>query len=381
METTIIFSHTETGHILEYFHHIYGICVEKQEQRFVFVVPEGFKRIKNEQVWSNTPNVIFDYISYSKVHSYQGASIIRLSLILTGILKERIKLYNANKVFSLFWYPVVPFGVFRFPRGMKVSTILYDVYLRELDELSFRAKLRHKVNFWLLATSRTVTDAFVLNDENTAVVLNEKFHTNHFLPLPDPYNPIPDNNTLDLRKEYGIEKNKTVFVHFGGLTQRKGTLRILEAIDGLSEEERNKCCFIFAGKVYPDIKTALYKKIEELSVGAQIILKDVFCSFAYIASLCKCCNAILMPYDNANRSSGLLGYAAQFKKPVIAPNHGLIGSLVEKYRMGITGNIKDTKALCEMMRGIMNEGYDVESDDYCAANSIEQFCGIIRKVI
>lgn len=381
METTIIFSHTETGHVLEYFHHIYAVCVEKQERRFVFVVPEGFKRLKGEQEWLDSQNVNFDYISESEFQSYQGASILRLSSLLTGILKRRIKKYNANKVFSLFWFPIVPFGVFRFPHGVKISTILYDVYLRELGELSFQAKLRHRFNFWLLSRARKIEKAFVLNDEDTAAILNKKFHTNHFQTLPDPYNPIPEERMIDLRKEYGIGNSRTIFAHFGGLDRRKGTLRILEAIDYLSEEERKACCFIFAGRVYADIKDEFYKKTSVLSSKVQIIINDEFCSYSYLASLCKCCDAILMPYENANRSSGLLGYASQFRKPVVAPNFGLIGRLVEKYKIGITGDVRNANSLADLMRIIMNNKYEVPLKDYCVVNSVERFCGIFRKTI
>lgn len=45
-------------------------------------------------------------------------------------------------------------------------------------------------------------------------------------------------------------------------------------------------------------------------------------------------DAILIPYKNTAQSSGLLGYAAQFNKPLLAPSNGLIGKLVNEYKLG-----------------------------------------------
>lgn len=378
METTIIFSHTETGHILEYFHHIYSICEEMPEKRFVFVVPERFAELKDEVTWPNASNILFDYISSSENKTYQGKSVIKLSYNLSKILCDRIRKYQADKVVSLFWFPIVPIGVFIFPRGLKASAILYDVYLREYDEISIQARLRHFMNFRLLAKSRKVEKAFVLNDEHMTGVLNNKFNTKHFCALPDPFNPILEDYLINLRDEYRIGENMTVFAHFGGLDRRKGTLKILDAISHLSEEERNNSCFIFAGRIYSDIKDEFYKKENNLAGTARIIVKDEFCSYSYLASLCNCCDAIMMPYENANRSSGILGYASQFGKPVISPDSGLIGNLVARYRLGLYGNVKDPGSLAEMMRCVINREYDRPSQEYCSANSVDAFCRIIK---
>lgn len=378
METTIIFSHTETGHILEYFHHIYSICEEMPERQFVFVVPERFAELKKEATWSDASNVLFDYIYSTDYKSYQGKSVFKLSYSLSKILCDRIKKYKATKVLSLFWFPIVPFGLLLFPRGLKASAILYDVYLRERDELSLQSRLRHYLNFWLFAKSRKVVRAFVLNDEHMAGVLNEKFNTKHFYALPDPFNPITEAGLINLRDEYGIGKNVTVFAHFGGLDRRKGTLKILDAISHLTEGERKNSCFIFAGRVYSDIKDEFYRKENELAGKVKIIVKDEFCSYGYLASLCNCCDAILMPYENANRSSGILGYASQFGKPVVAPDNGLIGNLVEKYRLGVAGDLKDAIVLAETMKKIMNNEYVNPSQEYCTVNSVKAFCDVIR---
>ncbi len=381
MDTTIFFSHSETGHVLEYFHHIYGICLEIPEKRFIFVVPERFEELKRKVTWPDASNVFFDYISSTENKTYQGKSVFKLSYSLSKILCERIKKYQATKVLSLFWFPVVPFGVMMFPRGLKASAILYDVYLRERDELSVQARLRHYLNFWLFAKSRRVERAFVLNDDSMASILNNKYNTTHFCTLPDPFNPIPDDGLINLRDEYGIGEDVTLFAHFGGLAKRKGTLRILDAAELLSVQEKKNCCFVFAGRVDSEIKVDFYNKVKQFSKNSRVIVKDEFCSYSFLASLCKCCNCILIPYEFANRSSGLLGYASHYCKPVIAPNYGLIGHLVNEYKLGITGNVMDTKELADLMRCAINYELNYSSRNYCFINSVDNFCNVIRRTI
>ena len=43
-----------------------------------------------------------------------------------------------------------------------------------------------------------------------------------------------------------------------------------------------------------------------------------------------------MPYQFTNLSSGVLGYAAVFDKPVIGPDGGLIGNLIKENNLGVT---------------------------------------------
>ena len=42
-----------------------------------------------------------------------------------------------------------------------------------------------------------------------------------------------------------------------------------------------------------------------------------------------------MPYKITKLSSGVLGYAAVFKKPVIGPSDGLIGNLIKRNGLGM----------------------------------------------
>jgi len=380
MNTTIIFSHTATGHVVEYFHHIYEMCMSCTDRKFVFIVPEEFEKIKETKVWRDADNIIFDYLSSLEEGTYSGKPALKLSRELTRILNEKIHLYQADKVLSLFWFPLVPFGPFVFPKTVRVSAIFYDVYLRETEGLSWKAILRHFVNFWLLSLSKNIDSCYILNDSGGPGKLNDKFRTSKFRYLPDPFNTISDDGLFGFRKENEIGENQILFAHFGGLSERKGTLTIVESFLKLSDEEKRKYVFVFAGKIYDDIKKQFYKAVQEIT-DIRIIIKDKFCSDAYLASLCKACNAILIPYKYSNRSSGLLGYASKYHKPLIGPKNGLLADVIKEYKLGIGINVNDIDDLRKAYSRIENGEISFPTSEYCDCNSISKFCETIRNSI
>lgn len=103
----------------------------------------------------------------------------------------------------------------------------------------------------------------------------------------------------------------------------------------LSSEEKIRSHFYFAGKVADDIRKEFYTMVDVLkSRGVHIYVKDEFVSFKYLNSLCASCDCMLTPYRNTSQSSGAIGYAAQYGKPVVEPSKGLLGYLIKRYRLG-----------------------------------------------
>ncbi len=56
-----------------------------------------------------------------------------------------------------------------------------------------------------------------------------------------------------------------------------------------------------------------------------------------------------MPYSNTAQSSGIIGYCAQFKTPVVVPNHGLLGKLVRRYSLGYTVDLSSSKNVADFI--------------------------------
>ena len=120
----------------------------------------------------------------------------------------------------------------------------------------------------------------------------------------------------------------------GDMRERKGTLDILKAILELPQSELYRFHFIFAGKVSEEIKEIFYQLLGAMSQQTKISVFDEFCDYSFLGSLCSLSDYILIPYKQVGQSSGIIGYAVQFEKPVLAPSKGLIGKLVKRYNLG-----------------------------------------------
>lgn len=126
------------------------------------------------------------------------------------------------------------------------------------------------------------------------------------------------------------------------MAERKGTLDILSGILLLENEQLKDKTFVFAGKVQNSIREQFYSLMEPAKEKAHILVFDEFCSYRFLYDLCFTCDVIVIPYKDTNLSSGVIGYAALFEKPVIGPGSGLIGKIVKTNQMGITlENISD----------------------------------------
>ena len=157
------------------------------------------------------------------------------------------------------------------------------------------------------------------------------------------------------------------------MNTNKGSLEIMHSLTELAQEERTNYSFIFAGKVADDIRDSFYSLYSKIKDKVQIAVIDKYCSYNFFASLCISCDAIITPYKRTSQSSGLIGYASQFGKPVIAPNKGLLGSLVEEYNLGIL--IKDCSphSLISAYKSVADGIYPRPNKKYCDDNSTEAF--------
>ena len=59
---------------------------------------------------------------------------------------------------------------------------------------------------------------------------------------------IDISSVRSIREKLGIQDSGYVYLHFGGLTERKGTLEILKAIMITDEKTLSNKSFVFAGK-------------------------------------------------------------------------------------------------------------------------------------
>lgn len=331
MKTTLVFDTFISGHHLEYIHHLYENVSYKE--RYIFIVPASFKRVRNEMIWTKKTNVHFDYLSDSFSDFVNNVSHLKKSIELSFILKKYYQIYIPDKILLISLIDYYPFLPFFFRKSkVKISGIIYKIYLYEWKKYTLFQKFYEFLRQVSMVYSKCTHKIFILNDSSASCFLNKLWKTYKYCYLIDPYMPIDTNHMDGILKEYNIQDSDIVYLHWGAMDKRKGTLEILDAIKLLERDENR--VFIFAGKISINIVEEFYKKYEVLKAKHKILVIDMFCGYDLIKALNGRSNYVLLPYKKTSLSSGALYYAAQLKKTVIGPKDGLVGKLIRKNRLG-----------------------------------------------
>ena len=358
---TLIFDDSVEGHHLEYIHHLYVGASAIKDEEFIFVLDPAFKNVKKKLIWNSYPSIAIEYISKKDIEKLKKSKFVK-SYFLCKLLKKTANKYNTTNIFLISLMPFLPFMPFFFDKKTKISGIIYKIYLYEWYNSNLQSRIGNLIKYMILSKSKIFNNIFLLNDNIAPLYLNRKFKTSVFSYLPDPFMPIPKVELKNLRAELNISEKKKVCLHFGALTERKGTIEILKAIIDSKEFVMKNYCFIFAGKIFDDIKESFYTLVKDAELKTQIIIYDKFCDYNFIGSLCLSSDFLLIPYKVSAQSSGVLGYGNQFRIPIVGPSIGLIGKLIKRYKMGVLLDDASSDGLKIFFENIENTNLNIGTD-------------------
>lgn len=372
MKTTIIFETSLRGHRYEYLYNLYNAASQKTQESFVFILPHD-KRLDEWKSFDDGRIKIVK-IKAELLKKVNGGNLLVSAYRKSIFLRHYVKKYQATHVFLIFLMLYIPFVLWILPKRVKISGIVYRSFLWEDNKKKgILRRLFEWLRYWLMAKSLKIKKILLLNDNQSADFFNKCFATDKFIRLPDPYTPL-DGSIKNIKELLHIDAFDNLFIQIGLLSERKGTLEILDALLMLSTEEKLHNHFYFAGKVADDIKDSFYAKMNNLkSKGVQVYVKDEFISFEFLNSLCASCDCMLTPYKNTCQSSGAIGYAAQYGKPVIGPSKGLLGYLIKHYRLGFQ---IDEVCADDIYSAISNFKRIFVPNDYVKDNQLSDFLKI-----
>lgn len=374
MKTVLVFDTELTGHHLEYLHHLY-LKAGSSNDKYIFCVPSEFEQKKEKFEWNFKDNIIVDYLDTKDCLELAKCNkLYKRTIKKCQILRNVTKKHNPTHVFLIHLISFLPFIGLYLSNTVKVSGIIYQIYLYRWKCSSIVGKFLDVIKFIIMTNTNCIDRIYLLNDFAAPRIINRLYKTSKFYFLPDPFVPIENLDSELDRDVLNIPDRNVVFLHFGSLSYRKGSLEILKALNYI--DDKNNVTFIFAGKVNSEIKDEFYQLYNNVKNNIHTILIDEFCRYESLASLCVLSDYLLMPYKHIGQSSGVIGYAAQFKTPVIGPNKGLIGKLIRRYKLGIT--LDDTS--CYSIANYINRldrQQKVVCQSYLASNNVNSFISSI----
>lgn len=371
MRKILIFDSSVDGHRLEYIHHLYILAIANPEHEFYFLLPDDFDNVKTKLQWKECPHIKILYLTDRQKKNCNHHNLLKAAWYKSWAVRRTVKKYNIQYVWLISLMLLMPFLAFLLPKGVKVSGVLYRLYFYEGTTIRGLRLLAEKIRYKLMVASRNVDRILVLNDQWATEQLNTHYRTDKFVYIPDPIPQTDKSSVACIREELGAKSCDKVLLHFGALNRRKGTLEILEAIRMMKQEMLTDKIFVFAGKVNEDMKEEFYHLISEAKAKCRIHVFDEFCPYSFLNNLCYSCDCILIPYKNPNQSSGVIGYAARFRKPVIGPSQGLLGRLIKEYDLGETTADVNAGSLATLLgnMGSVNHCFG----GYVESHSVEEF--------
>lgn len=373
---TLILDITLVGHHLEYLHHLYIGASEKAENEYFFAVPGNeWRKMKDKLQWKTAPNINWIMLDDIECQQIQSGSMVARCIKISKFIKQLVLKYDINDVFLISLTESIPVLPIILPERIKVSGIIYKIYLRA--KRSLVRNVIDKIRYTIIRCNKSVKKVFILNDLSSTIALNRIYKTDKFIMLPDPVPDVDIDSCNDIRQSFNIPQKATVFLHFGAMDRRKGTLEILKATQLLTSDQLMNIHFIFAGKVSGFIRDEFYMLVEKArEKGANITIEDDFISYERINDFCHSSNAILAPYLLTDLSSGVIGYGAVHNIPIIGPSNGLIGELIRDNGLGLTIDKISPESISDVLIAFKpNKIYS----EYTKTNTIPSFLSTIFK--
>lgn len=392
----MIFDIDISGHHLEYIIHIFKY-LEIQEKfitdNYIFVV-----------------NPLF----LDEVQKHFQSEIINKLNIIPIQNKELHKIENTRKVKTTFFQSIyAAFLVRKYALKLNIDEciildidllykglILHKFFKIKINGIWFHPNIRIPNNnlkniilkflksFFLkiILISNNIQTIFILNDKSSCIELNKITRSSIFTYLPDPINTTTINNKSEDSIPILIDKNKTIFLLFGAISERKGVLLILDAIQNhISIKDLERIQLLIIGKIGDDIKDQFYEKTKTINETKRFypIIIDKFIEYSQISNIFSNSDYILMPYINFYGSSGILNYAVYFNKPIITGKDGLIAEIVKENKLGLITTL-NSESLGKLMYNLSNKtsknDYIEYSKNYIVSHSPEVFVRTLLKI-
>jgi glycosyltransferase involved in cell wall biosynthesis len=153
--------------------------------------------------------------------------------------------------------------------------------------------------------------------------------------LPDPAHPVApmacDTNAI-------LPRDRVTFLLFGYLTERKGPLVVLDALERVSPAVAARIGVLLAGRVDPALRDRLdeaRRRLAVLNPKLWLDIDDRRLDDCELEGLVRRSSVVLAPYQRFVGSSGVLLWAARAGRPVLAQEYGLVGRLTREHRLGL----------------------------------------------
>jgi len=214
--------------------------------------------------------------------------------------------------------------------------------------------VKKKILYFSLSHSK-LSNLFSLDEFSVEYIKDLNLNTRTNIQyLPDPVTPhqVNQEKVARLKEKLSIKPGRHIFLLFGSLGKGKGIYQVLEAIKKLDDKISSSVCLLCIGKL-SGAERERFKgqaaKISGLS-NIQIVIHDDFVPDEEVQLYFDISHTILIPYQRHVGMSGVLLHSASAMKPVISSQYGLLGKLVQTYKLGTALNSSNPQEISKQIQ-------------------------------
>lgn len=184
------------------------------------------------------------------------------------------------------------------------------------------------------------------------------------------YGKLPDKHLI--KRKLGLPEDKIIFSALGGTRYDKGLEILLESFNYISNDLKSRIILNIVGKEETFNKKFIDERIQKYSINARVHLG--FVSDEEFMSNVLISDYIVLPYRKIfTGNSGPMTEAIKNMIPVLGPNYGNIGFLIENYNLGYTFTPEDPASIAETIINSIEKGKKCIKSNYRENISVEKF--------
>lgn len=391
----LFFDAAETGHHGEFLENVIaGLSVAESEQSIILAHPELKLRLSTfrDSIGSKTQLVFLKVEEVNYLEDARG--IVQIGRRQLEVLSRYLEELSVSRVvlmhMNLHQYALHSWQV---PSGVQVMGVLLNPYTPRDRAHGLKAKcfaavtgIRKRLQFILLLRNKAIFRVFLLNDARMAEQLN-RWHPKRqvFASIPDPLPalcPVLNEGDID------ASERPFTFLLAGSMAPRKGVLEVLEALICLRGQLDRPIALRMVGRFRREAEACreqVLSKIRELEPGesgsqVQVHLEGAFIDHESLSREFAEADCVLTPYLEFYGSSGMIGHACRYHKPLLCCQDGLLGELVRDRKLGVCVDPRHAEQFAAAMQRIIGGEYDYDSeaaDRYVAAADPMKFVQLL----
>lgn len=360
----LFFDIGSSGHHAEFFENVIGFLDNEKAQESIIIASPIIKdRLQNFKK-ENAANINLIFISEKQLnYIYNGSGRTKKGFRELEVLKSFLDVYKpAHIIFLNLGVHLVPLAFLK----LNYKPTITGIYLNNLSFVDrgntlsikrkiFTRKYRQLLNLRIMFLNKCIKKIYILNDQRAVGFLNSKFK-NKFEMIHDP---LPAN-CFHLSENFKTNRVFT-FLMIGQIQDRKGVIEFLNALEHIKFKLKNKIKILFAGPAcanddYGRRVISLIEKLKSDNISFELMNK--FVDPEDLTNMISNSDCILAAYKKHFVSSGALGYACRFQKPLLVNNEGFLGEFVNENKIGLAVDAADSKKYSMSLIRILNGDYE-----------------------